>query len=246
MTPIFDLSDVQSELDQADTIVDSDSPYRTVYLGTVFSMLPSGKYYQPWANSNVDPCPRCAGRGTVANPKAHQHDHDRARRLQMRLVQQGAWRDHRGARARLHAMAERAKRTYPTVTCPFCDGCGSREAALDARWTEQAESELSTIGAWLESGEGDPCDMFIGQLAPDEEEEDEDDTPQDDDYTITPAGSLGGCYAVGIITGPFIGQYVELDHAERAIRDRMEADQFWPNVWDISDHGNVSLHTMHE
>ena len=70
--------------------------------------------------------------------------------------------------------------------------------------------------------------------------------PQDDDYTIAPAGSLGGCYAVSIVNGPFIGQFAELDHAERAIRDRMEAEQFWPNVWDISDHGNVSRHTMHK
>jgi len=35
----------------------------TLYLGTVFNMFPSGKYYTPWACSNVEPCPRCKGEG---------------------------------------------------------------------------------------------------------------------------------------------------------------------------------------
>ena len=33
------------------------------YVGTVFNMTPSGKYYLPWACSNVDPCTRCKGQG---------------------------------------------------------------------------------------------------------------------------------------------------------------------------------------
>ena len=39
---------------------------RRVYLGTVFGLTPSGKYYTPWANSNVAGCPGCGGRGSVA------------------------------------------------------------------------------------------------------------------------------------------------------------------------------------
>ena len=34
-----------------------------VFVGTVFGLTPSGKYYTPWANSNVEPCPRCKGEG---------------------------------------------------------------------------------------------------------------------------------------------------------------------------------------
>jgi hypothetical protein len=37
--------------------------YRGVYLGTVFAIMPSGKYYMPWACSNVEPCSRCKGQG---------------------------------------------------------------------------------------------------------------------------------------------------------------------------------------
>jgi hypothetical protein len=51
-----------------------DSPYQDtdmegntverVFLGTVFSLTPSGKFYTPFASSNVDSCPRCKGHGT--------------------------------------------------------------------------------------------------------------------------------------------------------------------------------------
>jgi hypothetical protein len=34
-----------------------------LYLGTVFSLAPSGKYYMPWACGNLAPCPRCKGTG---------------------------------------------------------------------------------------------------------------------------------------------------------------------------------------
>jgi hypothetical protein len=34
-----------------------------VFVGTVFSLTPSGKYYLPFACSNVDLCPRCKGKG---------------------------------------------------------------------------------------------------------------------------------------------------------------------------------------
>lgn len=34
-----------------------------VYLGSCFSILPSGKYYTPFANSNVDLCKLCGGTG---------------------------------------------------------------------------------------------------------------------------------------------------------------------------------------
>jgi hypothetical protein len=36
---------------------------KSVFIGTVFSLSPSGKYYTPWACSNLSPCPRCKGRG---------------------------------------------------------------------------------------------------------------------------------------------------------------------------------------
>ena len=31
------------------------------FIGTVFSLMPSGKYYTPWASSNLELCPMCQG-----------------------------------------------------------------------------------------------------------------------------------------------------------------------------------------
>lgn len=35
----------------------------STFMGTVMALTPSGKYYTPYANSNVDLCPRCKGKG---------------------------------------------------------------------------------------------------------------------------------------------------------------------------------------
>lgn len=44
---------------------------------------------------------------------------------------------------------------------PFASGNVSEvEAEEDLAWCMQAESELDSIGAWLEPGEGDPLDLF--------------------------------------------------------------------------------------
>jgi len=37
------------------------------------------------------------------------------------------------------------------------------EAELDQDWYEEAEAELEGVGAYLENGEGDPCDLFVVQ-----------------------------------------------------------------------------------
>ena len=92
----------------------------------------------------------------------------------------------------------------------------------------------------------DVCETYDVDEQGEDIEEDEDDTPSEEDYTITPAGSLGGCYAVGVVGGRFLGQFAELDHAERAIRAQMARDNYWPDIWSISDHGHVSRHTMHK
>jgi len=95
MTAIFDLEKLATALDNAEEHDDMDGAIvRRVYLGTVFELLPSGKYYMPYACSNVT----------------------------------------------------------------------EKEAMEDERWYEQAESELDQINAYMESGEGDPCDLFATRL----------------------------------------------------------------------------------
>lgn len=52
--PIFDVQDIRRRIDEEEWhSEDTFTEERTVYLGTVFALMPSGKYYTPWANSNV-------------------------------------------------------------------------------------------------------------------------------------------------------------------------------------------------
>jgi len=63
----------------------------SIFLGTVFVLTPSGKYYMPWACSNVT----------------------------------------------------------------------EEEALEDALWYEALEAVAESYDGWIESGEGDPCDLFV-------------------------------------------------------------------------------------
>ncbi len=89
----FDWAAVKAEA-EADGMYDAeaDSIIGRCYLGTVFSVMPSGKYYTPFACSNVT-----------------------------------------GA-----------------------------EADRDERYGIALEKAADKYGGWIESGEGDPCDMFFG------------------------------------------------------------------------------------
>lgn len=134
---------------------------RRLFLGTVFSLYPSGKYYMPFACSNLDPCPACHGSG-------HKRIH-RKRRVQKKWQHQ--WERYEkqqeaGKVPRNRAIAlwdRRMKRLYWQVhqSCPMCDGCGSHEAALDERYRESLESEAEERGYYVTSGDGDPCDIFV-------------------------------------------------------------------------------------
>ena len=65
----------------------------------------------------------------------------------------------------------------------------------------------------------------------------------DDDYKVTPCGSLGGLY--GVSQGnDFLGEFAEHDAVVAFIKARMDREQFWPSVWFISDHGNVGPFNM--
>jgi hypothetical protein len=80
---------------------DDASPYESWYLGTVFALTPSGKYYTPWARSNVT----------------------------------------------------------------------DTEGARDERWYDALEQAANKLGGWIESGEGDPLDLYFCRRIEGEEEE---------------------------------------------------------------------------
>jgi hypothetical protein len=70
--------------------------------------------------------------------------------------------------------------------------------------------------------------------------------PQEGDYMISDGRSPGetnvGVYQEDGVSS-FLGSYPSRSFAWRAIYDTMQREQFFPNVFWVSDHGNVSLDT---
>ena len=126
---------------------------RWLYIGSVFHLYPSGKYYLPFACSNVELCPACNGSGNDTSISSFIAGARRAIRYTItrtyHTVQRRAW----------------SLRVYRNLfrwrVCPACGGLGSMEAWHDQLWREQAELDLESIDCCLECGEGDPCDLFI-------------------------------------------------------------------------------------
>jgi hypothetical protein len=71
-----------------------------------------------------------------------------------------------------------------------------------------------------------------------EKEFEEDSAPSEDDIFMQDAGPLGGRTSVSA-GGKFLGEFPTEDEATMAIQAWMEENQFYPNVWKISDHGNI-------
>lgn len=62
--------------------------------------------------------------------------------------------------------------------------------------------------------------------------------PHEEDVFIEDA--RGGGYDISA-EGKHLGHVVEWDDAVGMVQDWMNENQYWPNVWHINDHGNVSL-----
>jgi hypothetical protein len=81
--------------------------------------------------------------------------------------------------------------------------------------------------------------------APDFEEgqEEEQDKPEPSDAFFSDSGQLGAKTSVSV-NNKFLGEFNEMEEAEAALKKWMEQNKFYPNVWYISDHGNISPHTL--
>lgn len=111
----------------------------------------------------------------------------------------------------------------------------------DGEWLSVGKPMATSTGPEVAEGPAD-VDKNVDLAASfnaEEEEALEEEGPAPEDYTITPSGELGSKLSVGQVEGDFLGEFAEWADAAKAIRDKMEADQFWPGVWFISDHGNV-------
>jgi hypothetical protein len=152
---------------------------RWVFLGSVFSLTPSGKYYMPYACSNLDLCPHCGGTGVRhksgknriwKKKRARLYDTFRKARKRNLPVEETL---------RVRLIKERLA-SDPTESCIHCGGMGSMEAYQDELWHEEVQAELVSIGGYLCSGEGDATDLFA--VFPDEGGEgDENDESDEED-----------------------------------------------------------------
>lgn len=151
----FDYDELRKEVDAEDWAEDFDNRdvlVRSVCLGSMFLITPSGKMYMPFATSNLIDCPSCGGRGeTRSRFKRRVVKAKKARTVEMRRAAikrygaycSGGWpKDLLRRLQRLDALIE--------TQCKLCDGCGSHEAAADERWREEVEEELGRVGLCLD------------------------------------------------------------------------------------------------
>ena len=129
------------------------------------------------------------------------------------------------------------------MTCECSDpGCECKgECANDATTTMRRidMEDGTTTFDFCDDCASDALDS--GVFATDDEEdvdEDDNEEPLEDDGYIVNRPFRG--YDVSY-TGKFIGNFSERDDAERALIAAIKRDQFFPNCWFESDHGNLTL-----
>jgi len=186
----IDIQEVLEELANEEIQEDEvGNRVRRIYLGTIFYWYPSGKCYAPWAISVLDSCPVCEGKGTLPNPQFRPEIHAAAQKEHYALLaeirEEGRfpkdWTEEE--RELIDYFVHLQEKHRDTLECERCyseefgGGCGSAEAADDERWRKAAEEALGEHGLYLESGEGDPCDLYICQIVEEEEEEDSEEVP---------------------------------------------------------------------
>jgi hypothetical protein len=123
---------------------------------------------------------------------------------------------------------------YVTVNgdtiCPECANrdtdYGQRPIARDVHW-EGEPIACDDCGKDIESAYGDPDD------------DKEPSEPDEGDITTTDYQHWYQYGKLVLTVGP------DEDY-EQAVREYMDSSEFWPNVWSISDHGNVCLLTLYE
>lgn len=100
---------------------------------------------------------------------------------------------------------------------------------LEERGVDDTACELNSIQEHL-------VEISITLEEPEEPEE-----PQPEDYYITPTGYLGSQTALGVIEGHHIGVFCGAEEAVAHAKAKMDDEEFWPDIWHLSDHGNWLL-----
>ena len=140
------------------------------FLGSVFSITPSGKFYAPFACSNVAGCKRCRGTGSVrrraGNADALAEAQSRLDAVDLRgiIAAHGGYAQWpESVRAEVDAARAIVESAKTTRQCEWCGGSGSHEAAQDEDWWDAlavvAGQHRLFVGG-PDGGAGD--DVFVG------------------------------------------------------------------------------------
>jgi hypothetical protein len=149
---------------------ENDQIVRETYFGNVLSIYPSGKYYTPFARSNVEPCPKCHGEGTIKNIGYDAATYEATAALEQKYL-----RDMRRRGKHYKIMPKQWQReidqirqvirlTEPHIECPCCYGMGSREAYEDQVFDTHFTECLAERNIYVAGSEGDGCDMIVGKV----------------------------------------------------------------------------------
>ncbi len=140
------------------------------FLGSVFSLTPSGKFYAPFACSNVAGCKKCRGTGSVkrraGNAEALAEAQSRLDAIDIRAIVDAhggytSWPE--SVRAEVDAARAVVESAKTTRQCEWCSGLGSHEAAQDEDWWAALETVAHAHGLFVggpDGGAGD--DIFVG------------------------------------------------------------------------------------
>jgi len=76
-------------------------------------------------------------------------------------------------------------------------------------------------------------------------EEEEPTKPEEGDYIIECTGNDIIIYKYND-SPPWRHKVKDGDDTKKIISDEMEREKYWPNIWNLSDHGNLSITTLEE
>lgn len=63
--------------------------------------------------------------------------------------------------------------------------------------------------------------------------------PSAEDYCLTPSGPLGGRTQVAQHQVGIVGEYPDTETALLAVKEDMDCERYFPDIWWVSDHGNA-------
>jgi Zn ribbon nucleic-acid-binding protein len=158
---------------------DPDQVQRTVYLGSILNLSPSGKVYYPFASSNVTRCPFCHGNGNVDNPFMDKALYQRAKEERAALLAANAV-DGKGfmdwpleSKVKANELDRISSWAEDTIGCPHCHSVGAREAYEDEEYRNHIEGKAEELGAFITGSEGDGCDILIAKVEPAPDKDDD-------------------------------------------------------------------------